>query len=325
MKKAIFQNQSPLVKFFFLLILSVAGISLFLFFGSALVRLLWGFNILESPEVLQDYNDPFVMDANRLLLLFQHLGFFIVPGLVFLVLSTPDPKGFVLWKTNKIRVFNVIAATVLVFSLMPLVNFLVGWNQSISLPDFMSGFEATIKTMEESAEKLTEALVKMDSISDFLYMVILVAVMPAIGEELMFRGIIQRLLAEQFRNYHWGIWGSAFLFSAIHMQFYGFFPRMFLGASFGYLLVWTGNIIYPMLAHFINNFASLLVAYLIQHGRIPTEFDTVGENQEWQYILPGMVFSILLVYYFWKNRDVNLLKSYAIIPEYPDFHNNSNE
>jgi membrane protease YdiL (CAAX protease family) len=146
-------------------------------------------------------------------------------------------------------------------------------------------------------------------------MTLLIAVLPAIGEELMFRGVIQRLLTVQFKNYHWGIWGSAFLFSAIHFQFYGFLPRMLLGALFGYMLVYTGSIVYPMIAHFVNNFASLLLAYLIQHGKIPEEIDNAGAHFEWQFIIPGLAFSIALFYYLWKNKKGQLIAQYQELPQ----------
>jgi membrane protease YdiL (CAAX protease family) len=314
MRKAIFKDYSPVVKLIFLLILSIASLSAFLFLGSVMVRVLWGFNIMDNPASLENFSDPFVIDANRLLLVFQHIGFFILPSIVFLKLTTNSPKEFVLWRKNISGLLTIIVI-VLLLSFMPIVNFFIQLNESMVFPEFMAGIEAIFRSMEDAAMALTEALIEMNSISDLFYMTLLVAVLPAFGEELMFRGIIQRLLTVQFNNYHWGIWGSAFLFSAIHFQFYGFLPRMLLGALFGYMLVYTGSIIYPMVAHFVNNFASLLLAYLIQHGKIPQEIDTIGANYEWQFILPGLVISILLFHYLKKNRNPELLKQYQVLPQ----------
>ena len=98
---------------------------------------------------------------------------------------------------------------------------------------------------------------------------------------------------------------------------------MLLGALFGYMLVYTGNIVYPMIAHFFNNFASLVIAYLIQHGKIPNEVDTVGANYEWGYILPGLFFTMALFYYLWKHRNVNLIEQYLVLPK-DDFEDDSN-
>ena len=85
------------------------------------------------------------------------------------------------------------------------------------------------------------------------------AILPAIGEELLFRGVFQRLLTEWTRNIHWGIILAALLFSFFHFEFYGFLPRFLLGVFFGYLFVWTSSIWVPILAHFTNNF--IIVVY----------------------------------------------------------------
>lgn len=316
MRKPIFINYPPGVKLILLLILSIASLSAFLFIASVIVRALWGFNFMDDPSVLENFSDPFVVDANRLMIVFQHFGLFIFPSILFLKLSTEKPKEFIYWHNNVSLLISIVVI-VLLLSFMPFVNLSIGINESMVFPEFMAGIEATFRSMEDSAQALTEALIKMDDLSDFLYLSLLVAILPAIGEELMFRGVIQRLLSVQFNNYHWGVWGSAFLFSAMHFQFYGFLPRMLLGALFGYMLVYTGNIIYPMIAHFFNNFASLIIAYLIQHGKIPEVVDTVGANFEWGYILPGLFFSMALFYYMWKNRNPVLINQYLVLPKEP--------
>lgn len=92
---------------------------------------------------------------------------------------------------------------------------------------------------------------------------LLIALVPAIGEELLFRGVFQRLFTEWFRNIHWGIWISAILFSAIHFQFFGFLPRLFLGVIFGYLLELTSSMWVPIVAHFVNNLTGVIIAFFI--------------------------------------------------------------
>jgi membrane protease YdiL (CAAX protease family) len=310
MIKSILAPQQAIVKLFFLLILAIGGLSVFLFFGSMIVKLLWGFNYLNDPDVLSNLSDPFVVDANRLLLLFQHLGFFIVPSLLFLYLSTEKPKAFILLNRTFDLKNLLIVVGILIF-IMPFVNLLISWNESLHLPEFLSALEASMRSIENKASILTEALVNMETPMDLFYMTLLVAVLPAIGEELMFRGIVQRLFAQQFRSYHAGIWISALLFSAMHFQFFGFFPRMFLGAAFGYLLVYSGNIIYPMIGHFINNFSSLLIAYLIQHGLISEHIDNIGADLEWVYIIPSLVITGILFYILWKKKNEALLKAYS--------------
>lgn len=118
---------------------------------------------------------------------------------------------------------------------------------------------------EELAEQMTEAMLNMPNVTSLLINLLVVAVIPAVCEELAFRGVLQIQLSRMFKNVHAGIWVSAFVFSFIHFQFYGFLPRMLLGAFFGYLLVHTGSIWAPILAHFLNNAAAVSVHYVQLH------------------------------------------------------------
>jgi membrane protease YdiL (CAAX protease family) len=305
MIKSALEYQSPMVKLFFLLVLSIGSLSVFLFFSSLVMKLLWGFDFISDPTLLENFSDPFVVDANRLMLLFQHFGLFIVPSLIFLYVSTRNPRNFILW-SRQYSIKDLLMVIVILIAIMPFINLLIVWNGGLHLPDFLSGVENMMRNMEDAAALLTDAIVSMDSLSEYLYMVIIVAILPAIGEELMFRGIIQRLFAQQFHSYHAGIWISAFFFSAIHFQFFGFFPRLLLGVAFGYLLVYSGNIIYPMVGHFVNNFTSLTFAYLIQHGMIDENIDTIGANSEWLFILPGLALGAFLFYLLWKKRNIGM-------------------
>jgi membrane protease YdiL (CAAX protease family) len=110
-------------------------------------------------------------------------------------------------------------------------------------------------------QELTTYLTNFENIVEFLAAIVILAVVPAIGEELLFRGILQNKITLLTKNYHVAIWVSAIIFSAIHFQFYGFVPRVLLGALFGYLYVWSGNLGVAILAHFINNGFTLFLIY----------------------------------------------------------------
>ena len=102
----------------------------------------------------------------------------------------------------------------------------------------------------------------MEGIKEFLVALTVAAIAPAVGEELLFRGLLQPQLQKLTNNPHWGIWLCAILFSAIHLQFVGFLPRMLLGALLGYLLWWSGSLWLPILIHFLFNGIQILGAYL---------------------------------------------------------------
>ena len=196
--------------------------------------------------------------------------------------------------------FNLIGLTMLIVITFMFVNaFFIEWNLNIELPVVLSELEDSMRRFEENAKKLTEQLIQFDNMAQFILALVVIAIIPAIGEELLFRGILQNLLVNVSRNIHIAIWVSAFLFSAIHLQFFGFIPRMLLGALFGYLYFWSGNLLYPMVAHFINNGFTLLMIYLYRSDVI--NFDV--EKTESVSITIVLIFGVIttgLLYYFKK-------------------------
>jgi len=154
-----------------------------------------------------------------------------------------------------------ILTPLIVIGFMPVDSWIVEWNQSIALPEAFKGIEQWAKETENQLQALTKYLTSFDNIIEFLAALVILSVVPAIGEELLFRGVLQNKIQQLTKNYHVAIWIAAFVFSAIHFQFYGFVPRLLLGALFGYLYVWSGNLAIPMLAHFVNNGFTLLLLY----------------------------------------------------------------
>jgi len=149
-----------------------------------------------------------------------------------------------------------------------------------------------MKNMEDAAKIMIEKFMAVESISGLMFNIFMIAVLPALGEELMFRGVIQRIFSDWTKNHHWGIWITAFLFSAMHMQFYGFLPRMALGAMFGYLLVWTGTMWVPILAHFVNNLMGVLGYFLIGKGVISKDIEEWGTGSEQIPLVIGSILAI---------------------------------
>ncbi len=122
----------------------------------------------------------------------------------------------------------------------------------------------------------------------------MIALLPAIGEELVFRGVVQKIFRQWSRNAHVAIWTTAVLFSAMHMQFYGFIPRMLLGAMLGYMLEWSGSLWLPMLAHFINNAGAVLLTYLFQHNLSTINPDEVGTGSDFRGVGVSLVLTVLM-------------------------------
>ena len=170
------------------------------------------------------------------------------------------------------------------------------WNHNINFPD---GFEEWARAREDAAAEMTQVLTTLSNSGELLIAILVIAILPAIGEEIVFRGLIQNELYRGTRNVHLSIWIAAMLFSAIHFQFYGFVPRLLLGALFGYLYYWSGNLWLAIFGHFINNGASVVAMYYYQQGAF--EFDM--ESQE-ALPLPAVLLSAALttglLYFFYK-------------------------
>jgi hypothetical protein len=133
----------------------------------------------------------------------------------------------------------------------------------------------------------------------------MIGIIPAVGEELLFRGIIQRVLIQWTRNKHLGVWIAAILFSALHFQFYGFVPRALLGVMFGYMLIISGNLWLPVIAHFINNTVAVIAYYMYDIGTIEVDPDTLGTNSA--YGIAGIIslLAVITLFILLKRNEVN--------------------
>lgn len=181
------------------------------------------------------------------------------------------------------------------FSFMLANVFLVEWNQSWTFPEFMSGFEDWARSLEEELAATTEKFTNFETFGQFILGFVAIAILPGIGEEFLFRGVLQNSLQKWFKNQHVAIWVAAFLFSAIHMQLFGLVPRMVLGAIFGYMYVWSGNLWYPIIAHATNNGISVLLIYLINIGVLDMDVEE-AESLPVVYSIVGLiVFAGLMV------------------------------
>ena len=222
--------------------------------------------------------------------LLQSVATFLLPALAGAYLWSNTPMQW-LHLDSKPSWQEALAAVVVMLLAIPGINLLSAWNQQMVLPEWMSGIEQWMRMQEDAAAQLTEQFLRVDTVGGLLVNIGLMALLPAVGEELTFRGVVQGMFT---RNRHVAIWATAAIFSFVHMQFYGFLPRMLLGAMFGYMLWWTGSLWVPMLMHFVNNCAAVVVAFwaynYLEEGSAEM-LETIGTEDT---ILLG-VFSICIV------------------------------
>ncbi len=233
-------------------------------------------------------NDTTNMHNLKIMQLIQSVGMFVVPPLALAFLWSEKPLHY-LQLTTKLKLSSILLVVVLMGVAIPFINLITSLNQQIALPDFLAPVEAWMKNSEEQAAVLTEKMLNIHSVNELLFNIFLIAMIPALGEELFFRATIQKILT-QWRSAIWGIWIAAFVFSAIHLQFYGFFPRMLLGAFFGYLLVWSGSLWLPIIAHFTNNAIAVIFYYLKYNGYQVVDIDVIGSGETlWLGVVSGVL------------------------------------
>lgn len=210
------------------------------------------------------------------------------------------------WKQQFGRVkFNLLL--ILIPMLVGFIMFnalVIEWNMNFQFPGFLKDFEIMARAKEDELMELTKYLTDFGSFGEFLLGLLVIGVLAGIGEEYLFRGVLQPKLHQYTGNIHWGIWLTAFIFSAIHLQFYGFFPRMLLGALFGYLYYYSGSLIYPMVAHVLNNSLTVVMIYFNKLGFL--EFDIEqADDISWYAIIIGLViFLFCFKIFIQQNRNL---------------------
>ena len=195
---------------------------------------------------------------------------------------------------------QIILAIVGTIAFMFFNTILIEWNAGLHLPEFMSGIEQWMKVTEEQLAETTIMMTTFDSFGSFLFAFVVIAILPGIGEEIMFRGILQNSLHKWTKNAHIAIWVSGFIFAAIHLQFYGLVPRMMLGVVFGYLYVWSGNIWFPIIAHITNNGLALIMTYMYQLNATELDIDDTETVPEMISVI-GLVVFVAVFYLFRKH------------------------
>jgi membrane protease YdiL (CAAX protease family) len=208
----------------------------------------------------------------------QTIFAFIVPAVLAAWLFSLDTFGYLKAKTWPSSV-SFALLLVLMLVAIPFLNAVTALNAGFNLPESMDKVEQFIVGLEESAIRLTELFTSMENSGELAFNLFMIAVLPAIGEELLFRGVLQNLFIEWSKNKHIGIFLSAFVFSFFHLQFFGFLPRLLLGIYLGYLLVISGSIWLPVAGHFINNALIIIYYYFTSEPAGETFLEKIGTER----------------------------------------------
>ncbi|MBP5476431.1 MAG: CPBP family intramembrane metalloprotease [Paludibacteraceae bacterium] len=235
----------------------------------------------------------------------QTVCVFVLPPLVVAYLWTEQPVRWLHMQKNSCPVTLWFLVPLSILIAAPGINLLAHLNQQLTLPAFLQPIEDIMREMEQKAEYLTGRFLQVSTIGGLLLNMFIMAFLPAMGEEMTFRGLLLNALTSRHTTHratlHLAVWGVAILFSAVHLQFYGFIPRMLLGAYLGYLLIWTGSMWLPILAHFTNNVFAVLAYFVAFRCQTDTALlESIGTGDTLWIGIASLVLSLFLILYIRK-------------------------
>lgn len=275
MKQSFFEGYSNLAKLLSLIIIVFVCLLFTMLFGIVFAIPFWGSNILDLISGLSNYASPESINILKYFQVINQIGIFILPAIFYSYLDKRNVISTL--KLNiKPQIITLLFASILIFVSIPFVEWMISVNQSIKFPEFLSNLENWFKESENQAMALTELFLDVNTIWGFFFNIFMIAIMAAISEEFLFRGVLLKLFSEWTKNIHLAVIFSAILFSAFHLQFYGFFPRFILGVLLGYLFVWTKSLWVPIFIHFLNNAVAVIISYLFNKGVISFGIESVA-------------------------------------------------
>ena len=230
----------------------------------------------------------------------QDVLLFIAPALAFAALGGRKPMSVL--RLNVAPPLGLLALSVFIlFMGMPMFESIVIWNENISFPDALAPLEQTMRNMENSAQEATKLIMGEHTVPSLILSLVIVSLLAGFSEEIWFRGAFQQSFLR--KHPHWAIWITAFIFSAIHCQFFGFFPRLLLGAFLGYTFYWTGSLWVPIIVHALNNAMVVIMEYTGNNGNLfaPSEH----EYPKTALIIASTFAVILLLRLFARHKKVS--------------------
>jgi len=243
------------------------------------------------------FNGSLTVHAQKWLQVFSVVSMFMLPPVICGILWNKERNPFRWLKMDQGAHWSlfVMAIGIMVVAL-PGINLLAEWNSLLPLPN-------SLAAAEEGAEATIKAFLQTDHFGGILANLGLMALLPAVAEEMTFRGTLQQIICKgqsdqiPSTKVHVAIWITAFIFSAIHMQFLGFVPRMLMGAMFGYMFVWAGTLWIPILMHFTNNAIGITLYYILPEN---SNADTIGAGTTWYIGILSLILTSLGLLIFYR-------------------------
>jgi membrane protease YdiL (CAAX protease family) len=296
MNNSILKNLGPGTQLLFLILIAFFTLFLMQITAFLVIRPLWGVNIFESIDEISKLETSESVHITKVIQVFYQIGMFLLPALVFKKLFGDSDKPFFILQKNIASSFWIQVAVFFLVA-FPLINFLHYLNMQIP-------FSNDLISEDEESKNMLMKLLGGDSFGFLLVNIFVYAVVPAVVEEYFFRGIILRQIALASKNVHVAVFVSAALFSFIHGEATVFIPRFLMGAALGYMLVWSGNLMVCMLAHFVNNLLSIILIHLVLTDKLDAKYDMLGAN-EGDIPVAGISIALtaVILYFMYQKRN----------------------
>lgn len=303
-KHALLAGLKPGEKFLFVVvILFILGL-IFQFLGAFLASIFYGFRFSDILA-MGAFDNPEYVAASKLIQIVGSVGTFIVPALLFSYLFAGDLFSLYRFRDpiNWVAVFLTVGMMV---SVIPLINYLAEVNMRMEFP--IQTIDRLMRSMEADAEKIMRAFTATKSVWGLFVNLLMIGVLAAVGEELIFRGIFQKLLTGMVKNPHIAILITALLFSAFHFQFFSFLPRFVLGIILGYLMYLGRSIWFPIIAHFVNNAMGVIYYYFNSRGSADDMLEEIGTSNmlPMTALISLLIFAVFFVAWFYQMREISI-------------------
>jgi uncharacterized protein len=299
-------NASPWYKLLFLLFLVLTFFMVAGAVGLVTVSVLFKLNMHDISSIM-DHPDAEGLPIIQILQAVQTISMFIIPAFLAAFFFGQHTLSY-LRLNKKPAAIITFAAILSMIAWIPVINFTAAINSRLDLPKSMDFIENEMKVLRDNYNQLTNLFLQTKSAGGLISNLLIMAMLPAIGEELLFRGIFQRLFSEWTKNIHLGIIIASLLFSFFHFEFFGFLPRFLLGLFFGYLLIWTASIWIPIFAHFTNNAIIICYYFFALRGNETPQIDEMGARADcwlWISLGTGIALTAFIYYKEKSNRITN--------------------
>ena len=301
-RPALLAGLKPGEKFIFsLVILFILGL-VFQFLGAFLAAWIYGYGVSDILS-LGAFDDPRYVAASKLIQILGSVGTFIIPAFLFSFLFSGSLFSYYRFR-DRAGKLSLLITIVMMVSVIPLINYLAEINMKMEFP--IESVHLLMEHLEREAEKIMRAFTSTHSVWGLMVNLLMIGVVAAVGEELIFRGLLQKLLISMVKNTHLAILITAILFSAFHFQFFSFIPRFVLGVILGYLMFLGRSIWFPIIAHFVNNAMGVIYYYFNSRGSADDMLEEIGTSNlmPTAALISLLLFTVFFIAWYYQTNVV---------------------